>query len=252
MLDVVRPTRSKQSPLSVVITRPRSNDYPEMPASKSVGLRSSLDDGPSKASSATNPGQPRAMSMSRPTPTPVPSHEASQATSRHFSTRVSAPAHAFPSRSSQTSSALPNSIPSHQPSSPFAQASSGVAKPSTSFIAAHGEFHAPGNPAANNEDSGCIGQMESGEDPRGSMEPHGLSLDSCTGYFPQGLELRPGNIGLNDLTQLSDHLSLDDLLRVIAAERIHHMPQKGSNWDRSIRTLESILPPLSKQFASRY
>ena len=106
-------------------------------------------------------------------------------------------------------------------------------------MAAHGEFHASTSATGSNDNRGCIGQVDIGDGPRGPKNPHGLSLDKSTGYFPQGSEAVSGTTGQADMIQHSDRSSLDDLLRVIAAERLHQMPQKGSNWDRSIRALES-------------
>lgn len=77
--------------------------------------------------------------------------------------------------------------------------------------------------------------MDVEDGPRGSKNPHGLSLDQSTGYLPKAV---PGTSGQSNMTQFSDRPSLEDLLRAIAAERLHDMPQKGSNWDRSIRALE--------------
>ena len=153
----------------------------------------------------------------------------------------SASAHAIPFGLLITTMPNPTiSTLSHQASPHFAQGSATFSKPSTSFVAAQGEFHAPGNTTGCNENLGCVGQVDIDEGPRGSKNPHGLSLDRSTGYFPQGSDFVPGTIGQADMTQLSDRPSLEDFLRMIAAERLHHMPQKGSNRDRSIRALESM------------
>ena len=114
----------------------------------------------------------------------------------------------------------------------LAQVSSALSKPSSTIVAAHAELHAPSNSTGNSGSQSCAGQMNLGDTHRGPKNPHGLSLDKSAGYFPQGSGAVPGTI--------------DDLLRIIAAERLHHMPQKGSNWDRSIRSLEctfSVLCP---------
>ena len=153
----------------------------------------------------------------------------------------SASAHAIPF-GSLSSTMLNSTISkrSHQASPHFSQDSAAFSKPSTSFVAAQGVFQAPSNTTGCNGNLGCVGQVDIDEGPRGSKNPHGLSLDKSTGYFPQGSDFVPGTIRQTDMTQLSDRPSLEDLLRMIAAERLHHMPQKGSNWDRSIRTLESM------------
>ena len=117
----------------------------------------------------------------------------------------------------------------------LSQASSAFSKPSPSFVAAHGEFHAPSNSTESNGNHSCHGQMDIGDAHRGPKNPHGLSLDKSIGYFPQGSGAVPGTI--------------DDLLRIIAAERLHQMPQKGSDWDRSIRSLECTLSVSCEYFA---
>ena len=76
---------------------------------------------------------------------------------------------------------------------------------------------------------------------RDSRNPHGLTLDKSTGYFPQVPGVVRGSRSQSDTTQLGDRPNLEDLLRILAAERLHHMPQKGSNWDRSIRAIESMV-----------
>ncbi len=83
--------------------------------------------------------------------------------------------------------------------------------------------------------------MDIVDGPRGPRNPHGLSHDNSIGYFPKGFEVMLGTAGQTDTIQSNDPPSFDDLLRMIAAERLHYMPQKGSNWDRSIRALESML-----------
>ena len=80
--------------------------------------------------------------------------------------------------------------------------------------------------------------MDIGDTHRGPKNPHGLSLDKSNGYFPQGSGAVPGTI--------------DDLLRIIAAERLHQMPQKGSHWDRSIRSLECTFSVLCACLAVNY
>ena len=116
---------------------------------------------------------------------------------------------------------------------------SGVSKASANFTAAHGEFHASGKNTSSGGSGVCVG-MAIDDSPRGFKNPHGLSLDKSKGYLSQTSTTASGTAGRMDVMQLSDRPSLDDLLQVTAAERLHHMPQKGSDWDRSIRTLEGV------------
>ena len=204
-----------------------------MSSPKVSSLRSSLDDGPLKSSSTTNaphnPPHPRAMSVthlssSNPvrqvSPTTHVSHPAiSQATADTLPPRLS---------SSALGTAVGSGLTHLQSNSlNLSHVSSALSKPSPTVVAAHGELHAPSNSTGNSGSHSCAGQMNVGDTHRGPKNPHGLSLDKSTGYFPQGSASVPGTI--------------DDLLRIIAAERLHQMPQKGSNWDRSIRALECTL-----------
>ena len=127
----------------------------------------------------------------------------------------------------------------------------GISKASPTFTAAHGEFHAQSHAAASDTNPSCVGQVDTGDGPRGPKNPHGLSLDRSIGYFPHESDVVQEVLGQNGQTMLNDHPSLDDLLRMIAANRLHHMPQKGSNWDRSTRTLESFALKVAG-YASRY
>ena len=134
-----------------------------------------------------------------------------------------------PRLSSSAPGSAVGSGPTHLQSSALnlSQVSSALSKPSSTVVAAHGEFNAPSNSTGHSGSQSCAGQMNIGDTHRGPKNPHGLSLDKSTGYFPQGSGAVPGTI--------------DDLLRIIAAERLHQMPQRGSNWDRSIRSLECTL-----------
>ena len=217
-----------------------------MPPSKASSIRSSLEDGPSKAPDATNRSQPRALSLSqqlsgnpqRRISTPTLALEVSSPTSNSLPPRLLAPVQTLPP-SVKPSSSLP-ATPQHS-SLNFSQTLSSISKPSPSFVAAHGEFNAPGSVVAGNGNPGCVGQVDGLDGPRGPKNPPALSLDKSIGYLPQGSEAAPGTVGQTNTTQLTDRPSLEDLLRTIAAERLHQMPQKGSNWDRSIRALESML-----------
>ena len=108
-------------------------------------------------------------------------------------------------------------------------------------MAAHENFNAHRNITANGGDRGCVAQMDIEDALRDYKNPHGLTLDKSKGYFPQVSDVVPGSRSQSDATQLGDRLSFEDLLKMIVAERLHHMPQKGSNWDRSIRVLESMV-----------
>lgn len=212
-----------------------------MSTSRRSSFRSSIDDGPSKAPSVVDAGK-SASSPQRHTSlsTHASTLQGSHATSTNVAPKPLSSARASPFGSLQSSVHSP--VPSMQahPSYPrFSQASSAVSKASPSFVAAHGEFHPPSNTAGGNKDHGCVAQMVVEASSRGSTNPHGLSLDQSSGYFPKAV---PGTSGQSHTTQLSDRPSLEDLLRAIAAERLHQMPQKGSNWDRSIRALECRFP----------
>ena len=225
MLDFIRTTRRKQPPPPVVQIQ-KANNRPGMSASKHSSLRSSTDDGPTKTPSTANPGQSRALSLSHPAPSHALSHQ------------IPRP---VPKSSASLQYITPKHHQAHDSISPYSHAPPGISKVSASLVAAHGEFHGSTNAAGSNDNRGCIGQVDVGDGPRGPRNPHGLSLDKSSGYFPQGSEVLSGTASQVDITQHYDRSSLDDLLRMIAAERLHQMPQKGSNWDRSIRALESTL-----------
>ena len=201
-----------------------------------------MDESPSKAPSLGNPGQSRASSISRPVPTYTYSHEAPQAAANAVPLKSSAATNASHFRSLQTSHTPNPTVTNHpqQSSSHFPQSSSGISKASPSFVAAHGEFLPSSQTAGISGNRSCVGQLAISDEPRGSKNPHGISLDKSSGYLSQDSDAVSGSSGPATVTQLNDRPSLDDLLRIIAAERLHHMPQKGSNWDRSIRTLESM------------
>ena len=222
MLDFIRTTRSKQLPCR--LCKSKANDRSGMSASKHSSLRSSADDGPPKSPSTANPVQSRALSLSHP----APSHAYSHQTPRPV-----------PKSSASLQSITPKHHQALDSISSYSHAPSSISKASASLVAAHGEFHGSSNAAGSNDNRGCIGQVDLGDGPRGPRNPHGLSLDKSRGYFPQGSEVLSGTASQVDMTQHYDRSSLDDLLRMIAAERLHQMPQKGSNWDRSIRALES-------------
>ena len=194
-----------------------------MTSPKQISLGSSLDGGP------LDPQQPRNQSFSQPS---FPSlHHRLSVPTHASSPGIPRPSQAIPLEPLQTSSALPNPVIAAAPpnfSLNFSQASSSISKPSPSFVTAYGESYTAGNLLASNGDRDCVGQMDFEDGPRGPKNPYGVSLDKGTGYFPQGSEATPGTI--------------QGLLRMIAAERLHQMPQKGSNWDRVIRTLESTSP----------
>ena len=240
MLDVKRTSRSKCFLSLYSATGPRTNAFIEVHPSRPSSLRSSWDDGPSKPSFATNTRKLRASSQSQTSSAnlerriSIPKHASSphipQITPNSPPLGSLATAQAFPLASLQTSLVIPRSATSastQHPSRGFSQTSSNISKPSPSFVAAPGEFLELSTSMGSNANFECIGQVDIDEGPRGSMNPHGLSLDKSTGYFPQGSRAVPGTI--------------EDLLRMIAAERLHQMPQMGSNWDRSIRILESEL-----------
>lgn len=243
MLEFIRQSRSEQFP--PLSSLKKANDHLEMSTSRHFSFRSSIEDGPSKASSVVDAGKSASSPQSRTSAsTHGSARHAPPATPIKVPPKLLSSARAVPSGSLQSS--VHNSVPSTQahPSSPrFSQASSAISKASPSLVAAHGEFHPPGSTTVGNKDHGCVAQMDVEAGPRGSKNPHGLSLDQSSGYFPKGV---PGTSGQNHSTQLSDCPSLEDLLRAIAAERLHYMPQKGSNWDRSIRALEGKVPVLSE------
>ena len=165
-----------------------------------------------------------------------------QATLHRWSSKPLSSDHSTPPISIQ--SAMPDDMTStHAHSSPshFFQGSSGIPRPSPSLVAAHGQFNAHENITGNGGNRGCVAQMDIEDGLRDSRNPHGLTLDKSKGYFPQVSDVVPGSRSQSDATQLGDRLSFEDLLRLIAAERLHHMPQKGSNWDRLIRALESMV-----------
>ena len=130
--------------------------------------------------------------------------------------------------------------PYRHPSTPrYPQASSAISRPSPSLVAAHGEFNAPNRDQGGNGPHDCAAQVGVEDSLRGSRNPHGLSLDKTAGYFPKSSKGPTEIVRQSNTTPVQDLTSLEDLLRMIATERLHHMPQKGSNWDRSIRALES-------------
>ena len=205
-------------------------------------LRSSIDDGSSRTSSV---GELAKVARSTPRHTSNHAHASSlpmsQPTLHRRSPRPLSSEHSTPQ--SPMPSAVPNDTisPHAHPNSPqFFQASSGISRPSPSIVAAHGEFKARSNTTGSKGDHGCIAQMGIEDGLRNSKNPHALTLDKSRGYFPRGHDLGQGSRRQSDTTQLGDRPSLEDLLRIIAAERLHHMPQKGSNWDRSTRALESM------------
>ena len=214
-----------------------------MSTSRHSSLRSSVDDGPSKASSIGDTGK---VASNGPRHTSNPAHTSSlpiaQATLHRWSPKPLSSEHSNPHGSLQ--SAMPSTASSAHPphpSSHFFQGSSGISRPSPSFVAAHGEFQSHSNTASSKADRGCVAQMDIEDGLRDSRNPHGLTLDKSIGYFPQVSDIVQGSRRQSDTTHFGDRPSLEDLLRIIAAERLHHMPQKGSNWDRSIRALESMV-----------
>ena len=240
MLDFIRLSRSKDS--SHLLSLTNANDPPEMSTSRRSSLRSSIDDGPSKPSSA---GDPAKVASNTPRHTSNPAHTSSlpvsHATLHRWSPKRLSSEHSTPHGS--LPSAVPNNMTSAHayPTSPhFFQASSGTSRPSPSIIAAHGEFKAHSNTTGSKGDHGCVAQMSIEDGLRDSKNPHGLTLDKSRGYYPRGPDAGQGSRRQSNRTQLGDRPSLEDLLRIIAAERLHHMPQKGSNWDRSTRALESM------------
>ena len=241
MLDFIRQSRSKYS--SHLLSPTKTNDPLEMSTSRRSSLRSSIDDGPSKASSVGDPGK---LASNTPRHTSNSAHTSSlpisQATLRRWSPKPLSSEHSTPYSSIQ--SAIPNTMNSTHahPSSPhFFRASSGISRPSPTFVAAHGEFNAHSNTTGSKGNRDCVAQMDIEDGLRESRNPHGLTLDKSTGYFPQIPDVVQGSRKQSDTTQLGDRPSLEDLLRILAAERLHHMPQKGSNWDRSIRAIESMV-----------
>ena len=212
-----------------------------MSASRHSSLRSSIDDGPSKPTSVGDPGKmTRSPSRHPSNPTHPSSLEGLHTTPRSLPSKQLSSAHAIPHGSLR--SAVPNPVNSThvRPSSPRSTKASSISKASPSFVAAHGEFNVLRNSTGGNGNRACVAQMDIHNGRRGSKNPHGLSLGKTTGYFPQGPEIGTGSTRQSQTTKLNDRPSLEDLLRMIAAERLHHMPQKGSNWDRSIRALESM------------
>ena len=238
----LHPPFSKQALLPPIVPT-KADDPLEMSTSRASSHRSSIDDGPSKASSVGDPTKvatntPHRQSNSTHA-SPLPS---SQAIPNRRAHRPWSSEHAKPHGS--LPSTMPNQIVSahtQATSPPFFRASSGISRPSPSFVAAHGEFKAHGNSTASQGDNDCVAQMDVQDSHRDSKNPHGLTLDKSKGYFPRSSELVQGSRRQSNMTQLSEHPSVEDLLRIIAAERLHHMPQKGSNWDRSFRALESMV-----------
>ena len=241
MLDFIRHSRSKHS--FHLLSQTKSNGPLEISTSRASSHRSSIDDDPSKASFTGDPAKVASNTPRHPsTSTHASPLPASQARPNRWPPKQSSSEHATPHGSLQ--SAIPNAmVAGHtHPSSPrFFRPSSGTSKPSASIVAAHGEVNARSNSTGSKGDHGCIAQMDIEDGLRDSKNPHGLTLDRSRGYFPQGPEVVQGSRGQSNTTHLSDRPSLEDLLRIIAAERLHHMPQKGSNWDRSIRALESMV-----------
>ena len=243
MLDFIRQSRSKQSfrPLSPK----KANDHLEMSTSKASSVRtSSIDDGPSKTSST---GDTVKVAGNTPRHTSNSAHASSrpvsQTTLNRWAPKPLSAGHA--TQHSSRESITPNTMISEQrthPSSPrFFQASSGISRPSPTLVAAHGDFYAHSNTTGSKRDHGCVAQMGIQDGLRDSRNPHGLTLDKSKGYLSGGPEAVQGSRRQSDTAQLNDRPSLEDLLRIIAAERLHHMPQKGSDWDRSIRALESMV-----------
>ena len=242
MLDFIRQSRSEHSPHWSSVAK--ADDLLEMSTSRHSSVRSSLDDGPSKGSSVITSGSlPAKPQRHTSTSTHASTTHGSHTTPTSVPPKPLSPARATPFGSMHH--AMQNTItPTHaRPTSPrFSQASSVISKPSPRFIATHGEFHPTGNTTGSIGSHSCVAQADMEDGIRGSKNPHGLSLDRSAGYFPKS---EPGTPRQSVSNQLNDRLSLEDLLRVIAAERLHHMPQKGSDWDRSIRALESMFVPLN-------
>ena len=241
MLDFIRHSRSKH--FFHLLSLINANSHLGLSTSRASSHRSSIDDGPSKASSIGDPTKiashtPHRQSNSAQA-SPLPS---SQATTNRRTHKPLSSEHAKPHGSLPSATPKNMSSAHPHPTSPRSfQVSSGISRPSPSLVAAHGEFKAHSNTTGSQGDRSCVAQMDIQDGLRDSKNPHGLTMDKSKGYFPPNSEVDQGSRRQSHTTQLSDRPSLEDLLRIIAAERLHHMPQKGSNWDRSIRALESMV-----------
>lgn len=118
-----------------------------------------------------------------------------------------------------------------------------AAGPSTSFLAANGEFHNEKKSHTHETADVCAAQMDQDSHSHGPLNPVSFDFDRSAGYLPPGDHAsRSGSQTLlqEKRTSETSHLSLDAFLHCVSSERLHRMPHRASKWDRALRLLEGM------------
>lgn len=134
------------------------------------------------------------------------------------------------------------------PSSPhtavsLSQRFSNAAGPSTSLLAANGEFHTDKKSLLQETADACAAQMNPDSHSHGALNPIAFDFDKSTGYLPpddQASQSEPQNLLQETWTSKTGKLSLDAFLHCVSSERLHRMPHRASKWDRALRLLEGM------------
>lgn len=153
--------------------------------------------------------------------------------------------------------ALPTSIVGSsvpRPATSLSQRFTNAAEPSTSFLAASGEFHRSSKSLPRDESQTCIAQMDVDNESHGIMDPVSFEFDRSTGYLPitdsGPWPVASGGHHAAGAPETSCN-SLGSFLKVVSSERLNRMPHRASKWDRIIRLLEGRRWPfLTRSFTA--
>ena len=132
-------------------------------------------------------------------------------------------------------------IPSPRPATSLSQRFSNAAGPSTSFLAANGEFHGSSKAILRDEAVACAAQTDFDSDSHGPTDPISFEFDKSPGYLAdtdRASQALP-SIGVQGGWVLdAECSSVESFLQIISSVRLHRMPHRASKWDRIIRVLE--------------
>lgn len=122
---------------------------------------------------------------------------------------------------------------------------SNAAGPSTSLLAANGEFHKDKKSLTQETADVCAAQMDPDSHSHGPPNPVAFDFDKSTGYLPpddHASRSGPQTLSQETRNWKTGQLSLDAFLHCVSSERLHRMPHRASKWDRALRLLEGMYP----------
>lgn len=134
----------------------------------------------------------------------------------------------------------------------LSQRLSNTAGPSTSLLAAKGEFSRDSKSVLKGDFQDCPAQMDLDEDCHRSENVISYDFDQCTGQLPitsQALRPLPQSLLESTWKPETGHLSLESFLEVVSSQRLNRMPHRASRWDRVTRMLEGMYSLSSKMLS---